>query len=49
MLVHKVHEAVEEILGIVRACGCFRVILDAEDRQLFVLQPFDGVVVQVDV
>src|SRR5260221_5786519 len=39
----------EKIAGVIRAGGGFGMILDAENRQRFVPQPLDGVVVEIDV
>src|SRR4051812_38322517 len=41
-------EIEEERIGVVRAGGGFRVILHREDREIFVAQAFDRVVVEVD-
>ena len=49
VLLHHLDEAVEQICGIVRAGGSFGVILDRKDRQAAMPQPFDRVVVQIDV
>ena len=39
----------EEVLAVVRAGGGLGVVLDAEDRQAGVAEPFEGLVVEVDV
>ena len=42
-------EVAEEVVGIVRAGGGFRVVLDAEERERLVAQAFERLVVEVDV
>lgn len=46
---HHVHEFTEQIMTVVRPCGCFRVILHTESRVLPMSNTFNSVVVQVDV
>lgn len=38
----------EERIGVVRAGGSFRVVLDAENGELRVAEALDGVVVEID-
>ena len=47
-LVHQADEFIEQILSIVRASLRFRMILNAENGELFVSKSLDRVVVQVD-
>ena len=47
-MVDEVNKLVEEVLGVHGAAGGFGVELHAEEGQGFVLDPFDGVVVEVD-
>lgn len=49
VLFHYCHKLVEQIRRIMRAGTCFGVILDRINRKASMTEPFDGVVVQVDV
>src|SRR6478735_6044748 len=46
LALHQGYETVEEVRGVVRARGCFGVVLDAEGRLVEELQPLDDLVVQ---
>src|SRR5579864_6537904 len=45
----KLHEIVEQVMRVVRAGRCFRMILNAEDRFAAVAETFQRLVIQVDV
>ena len=45
---HEINETIEQVCGIVRAGGGFRVILHGERRDIDALQAFDHVIVQID-
>ena len=47
--VHQCDELCKEVIAVVRAGGCFGVVLNAKDGQVFVLKPFDSIVVKIDV
>lgn len=49
VVLHHVGELSEEIVGIMRARGGFRVVLNAEEREFFVAHAFVGMVVEIDV
>lgn len=48
-LLHLIQELPEQVIRVVRPGRSFGVVLDAEHRLLFVPQPFDGAVVQIEV
>ena len=49
VLLHQLHEIVEQIVGIVRAGRGLRVVLHAEHRVVAMAEPFQRLVVQIDV
>lgn len=49
MFFDSVGKLLEEVRGIVRTGGSFRVVLDAEDRERFVSETRNGIIVEVDV
>ncbi len=46
---HRCHELLKEVVGIMGARAGFGVVLDGEERQGFVLKPCYGLIVQVEV
>jgi hypothetical protein len=49
VILHHFGELCEEVVGVVRSGRGFRVVLNAEKRQLFVAHALVGVVVEIDV
>lgn len=49
MFFDSIGKLLEEVRGIVRTGGSFRVVLDAKDRERFVSETRNGIVVEVDV